>query len=88
VFAAHLPVLGVIMMKDAVRRRIPFGRLVGAFLEEDEQDGAPADGTVFEGLRPEDVAQMQAMAQAMAEQVMQRGGNGAPVRGDGGQPGA
>jgi hypothetical protein len=84
VFAAHLPVLGVIMMKDSIRRRIPFGRLVGAFLEDDEQDGAAADGTVFEGLRPEDVAQMQMMAQQLAEQVMNRGGNGAPVRGDGG----
>ena len=81
VFAAHLPIFGVILMKDSIRRRIPFGGLMGAFLEQDEEDGAPADGTPFEGLRPEDMAQMQMMAQAMAEQVMSRGGNGVPDRG-------
>ena len=81
VFAAHLPVVGVIVMKDSIRKRIPFGGLMGAFLTPDEEDGAPADGTVFEGLRPEDMAQMRAMAAAMADRVM----GGMPERG---QPGS
>ena len=82
VFAAHLPVFAALLMIDGIRKRIPFTGLMGAFLAPEDEDGeAPADGTPFEGLRPEDMAQMQAMAAAMAEQVMSRG-NGAPPRGD------
>jgi predicted nucleic acid-binding Zn ribbon protein len=81
---AHMPILGAILMKDAIRRRIPVGNLLYAFVgddQEQEQGEAPAEGTSFEGLKQEDMAQMMAMAQAAAEQMMSRGGNG-PVRGD------
>ena len=85
VFAVHGPVLMALLMKDAIRARIPFGRLFLAMADDSEDSPAPAEGTVMDGLRPEDLAQMQAMAQAMAEQVMTRGGNGVPERG---QPGS
>ena len=69
-------------MKESIRNRIPFARLATAFISDDGEPGeSPAAGTPFEGLQPEDLAQMHAMAQAMAEQVMNRGGNGVPERG-------
>jgi hypothetical protein len=80
---AHMPILGAILMKDAIRRRIPIGNLLFAFTGDDEEgasephghtEGPP--GTV-EGLKQEDVAQMMAFAQATAERMM---GNGAPGR--------
>lgn len=83
VFMAHAPVAMAVLMKESVRSRVPFGRLA-AVLADDDGEGpgeAPAAGTPFENLRPEDVAQMQAMAQAMAEQVMSRG-PGVPERGE------
>ena len=84
VFAVHAPVLMAVLMKDSIRRRIPFGGLLMAVADDSEDSPAPGEGTPFDGLRPEDMAQMQAMAQAMAEQVMTRGGNGTvPPRGDG-----
>lgn len=84
---AHMPILGAILMKDAIRKRIPVGNLLYAFVGDDEDRAAgesPAEGTPFDGLRQEDMAQMMAMAQAAAEQMMTRGGNG-PVRGDAAQ---
>jgi hypothetical protein len=72
-FMAHAPILLVIMMKPAVQKRLPFNKLVAAFLDNGDTSGeAPAAGTPFEGLRPEDVEQMQAAAMAMAAQMMNR----------------
>ena len=79
VLAAHLPVFAALLMIEGIRKRIPFGGLAMAFVDDSEDGEAPAAGTPFEGLRPEDVAQMQAMAQAMAERVM---GGGVPDRGE------
>jgi hypothetical protein len=69
-FMCHAPVLMAIVMKDAIRRRLPFGKVVQAFLEPDEDGDAPADGTVAEGLTMPDMGQMMAMAQQFAEQAM------------------
>jgi hypothetical protein len=84
---AHMPILGAILMKDAIRKRIPIGNLLFAFTGDDDDRGdgePPAPGPSFEGLKQEDVAQMMAFAQATAEQMMSRGGNGVPERGDAG----
>ena len=69
-FMCHAPVLMAIVMKDAIRKRLPFGKVVQAFLEPDEDGDAPADGTVAEGLTMPDMGQMMAMAQQFAEQAM------------------
>lgn len=82
VIAAHLPVFAAILMKDAVRRRVPFWGLAQAMADDSEDSPAPSEGTVFEGLRPEDMAQMAAMAQAHFGEAMARG-NGVPDRGEG-----
>jgi hypothetical protein len=81
VFAVHMPVLMALLMKDSIRKRIPFGGLLMAVADDSEDSPAPGEGTVFDGLKPDDMAQMMAMAQAMAGRVT---GNGVPDRG---QPG-
>jgi hypothetical protein len=81
-FMCHAPILLAILMKDAIRKHIPFMKLLEAFLAEDTEDGeAPADGTAMEGLQMPDMAQMMQMAQQFAEQAMnggQRGTGGTP----------
>jgi hypothetical protein len=85
-FMCHAPVLLAIIMKDAIRKRLPFQKLAEAFLTPDEDGEAPADGTVMEGLQMPDMAQMMAMAQQFAEQAMSRAappGPRVPVAPDG-----
>lgn len=79
-FMCHSPVLMAILMKDAIRKRVPFMKLLDAFLTPDEEGQAPADGTVAEGLTSADMGQMMAMAQAMAQQVMERAAPGSAPR--------
>ena len=82
--AVHAPVFMALLMKDSIRKRIPFARLAMAMVDDDGEPGeAPAAGTPFDGLRPEDMAAMMAMAQATAEQMMSGRGPDVPVRGDG-----
>jgi hypothetical protein len=69
-FACHAPVLLAVLMKDAIRKRIPFMKLIEAFLDGGEDGEAPADGTVAEGLTMPDMGEMMAMAQQFAEQAM------------------
>lgn len=67
---AHAPVLLALLMKDSVRKLLPFDRVFEAFLSDDSVDGeVPADGTPLEGLTMPDFAQMQAMAQQVAQQM-------------------
>lgn len=75
---AHAPVFMAVLMKDAVRSRLPFGRLMEAALTPDEQDGAPADGTPLAGLQPQDMQQMMNVAREFAERAMN--GPRAPVQ--------
>jgi hypothetical protein len=81
--AVHAPVLMALLMKDAIRKRIPFARLAMAMVDDSDGEPAPAEGTPMGGLRPEDMAAMMAMAQATAEQMMSGRGPDVPVRGDG-----
>ena len=80
VVMAHMPILAAIIMKDAIRNRLPFWRLAEAFTDDSDGPGeAPADGTPFQGMNQQDMAEMVAFAQATAERMM---GNGGPPRGD------
>ena len=82
--AVHAPVFMALLMKDSIRKRIPFARLAMAMVDDEGEPGeAPAAGTPFDGLRPEDMAAMMAMAQATAKQMMSGRGPDVPVRGDG-----
>lgn len=73
---AHLPLAIAIISKDSVRRLLPLGNLMDSFLTPDTEPGGDgssmADGTPFEGLHPQDMAQMYAMAQHLAAQAMGR----------------
>lgn len=69
-FMCHAPVLMAVLMKDAIRKRIPFVKMAEAFLTPDEDGEAVADGTAAEGLTVPDMQQMMAMAQQFAEQAM------------------
>lgn len=79
-FACHAPVLLAVLMKDAIRRRIPFMKLIEAFLDGGEDGEAPAGGTVMEGLQVPDMQQMMAMAAQFAEQAMNGRAASAPPR--------
>ena len=78
--ACHAPVVMALLMKDAIRRRLPFPKLVEAFLTPDEDGEAPADGTAAEGLTPGDMNQMMAMARQFAEQAMNGRAASSPPR--------
>ena len=64
-----------------IRKRIPFGGLVMAMADDGEDSPAPGEGTVMDGLRPEDMAAMMATAQSARSGDDEE--NGAPPRGDG-----
>ena len=76
---AHAPILLAVLMKDGIRRHIPFMKLMEAFLSDDgvydvdtSGEGPPAGGGLADmmaGLRPEDMQQMMAMAQGMMGRV-------------------
>jgi hypothetical protein len=80
---AHAPVLLAILMKDAIRRHIPFGKLFEAFLASDTEEGgdgsSAADGTPFEGMQMPDMATlMEAAGQLVQQQMGAQGPNGSP----------
>lgn len=77
-FMAHAPVLLAIVMKDAIRKHIPFHRLFEAFLDGGEDGEAPADGTPFEGVTMPDMQEMMAMAQQFMPAMMSRAPAAAP----------
>lgn len=84
-FRAHLPVLAAIVMKEAIRERIPLGRLFMAFADDDEQDGTDTDNAGrpdgFSGLSEADIAGAMAFAQSMMERA-QDGTGRAPGGGE------
>lgn len=69
-FMAHAPIFLAILMKDRIRKHIPFAKLVQAVFESDDtepQDGtAPTGGT---GLTMPDMARMAAMAEQLMAQM-------------------
>lgn len=71
-FWAHAPILLAILMKDAIRERIPFGGLMSAFLGDDDdehQDGEGAPASPFAGVSADDMQQAMAFAQQMMPQM-------------------
>lgn len=67
-FMAHAPIALALMMKDSIRRRLPFQRLTEAFLTDEDEDGTqyPSDiSQMMGGLDPAAVAAMSAMVQGM-----------------------
>lgn len=60
---AHLPVIAAIVVKDSVRRRIPFGRVLSS-MAEPEPDSAPGEGGLPFGMTMDDA---QAMARTFAQ---------------------
>jgi len=80
---AHAPVLLAILMKDAIRRHIPFNKLLTAFLEPDsEQDGSGSpegEEAPFGGMQMPDMATLMEAAQGLVSQQMAAAGpNGSP----------
>lgn len=89
---AHLPIVAAIVMKEAIRERIPLGRLFMAFADDDtdtwagapvaENDPAEAGGPGmpggFSGLSQEDIAGAMAFAQSMMQRVQENGTGRAP----------
>lgn len=70
-FWVHAPILLAILMKDAIRSRIPFASLMTAFLDDGDEDGeTPSDGTPFEGVSSADMGEAMAFAQQMMGQMM------------------
>jgi len=80
----HGPILLAVIMKDAVRKHIPFGKLIGAMLSDDD-DGTPSDISIaLGGLQQGDVNQMANMVNGMAAQMGMGGFDmGAMLRGMG-----
>jgi hypothetical protein len=59
---AHMPIFLAIIMKDAIRKRIPLGNLVESVLSDDGR-GEPSEfSEAFGGMTPEDGQQMMNMA--------------------------
>ena len=73
-FWAHAPIFLAILMKDAIRERIPFQGLMAAALDEGEDGETVAEGTPFEGISSDDMQQaMQFAAQMMPGMFAGRG---------------
>lgn len=67
-FAAHIPIVLAVMLKDGIRERVPFMGLIEAFLVDDDDQGAERPSGLAEslgGVTAGDMAQMLHMAQAM-----------------------
>ena len=77
-FWAHAPIFLAIAMKDSIRSRLPLMGFIEAMAGDDgddqDQDAMGGMGGMFAGLRPEDMAQMMAMGEAMVQQMA----NGVP----------
>lgn len=65
VFAAHAPIFLAILLKDSIRKRIPFAKLIEAMLSDDEDSGQDGEGPadLLGGLDANDLQAMWAMAQ-------------------------
>lgn len=74
---AHAPLFMAIIMKDGIRKHIPFMKLIDSMLDDDD-DGNPSDiAQSLGGMTGEDVGQMMQMAQGLMAQMgqgMPRGG--------------
>lgn len=86
-FAAHLPIVMAVLMKESVRARIPFGSFLDVFDEQDDENPAPGGlGDLLGGMSQEDMAMAMQFAQAQFGRMI----TGVPretVVIDGGEPG-
>lgn len=93
---AHLPIVAAIVMKEAIRTRVPLGRLFMAFADDEDtwagvpvaendpaEQGGPGmpGGFSGSGLSQEDIAGAMAFAQSMMQRV--QGTETGRVPGDG-----
>ena len=62
-FMAHAPILLAVIMKDSVRRFIPFMKIIESMAEPDD-DSAPGEGGLPGGMTAGDVAEASRLAQA------------------------
>jgi hypothetical protein len=67
-FMAHLPILLAVVMKENIRKHIPFGRFLETAMESDETE----EGLGVTGLNLGDVNQMMSTAQNMMAQMGMR----------------
>jgi hypothetical protein len=79
-FMAHLPIFLAVIMKDGIRKHIPFMGIINATLTDDEpqQPGQPQPSDISQflgGLTPDDASQMMQMANGLMEQMAGRTGN-------------
>lgn len=82
---AHAPILMAIVMKDGIRKHIPFMKLVESVMEDDAEDESEDNGGLFsalEKMRPEDMQQMMGLAQEMFGGMASRVVPGTVVRGN------
>lgn len=75
---AHAPIAMAVVMKDGIRRHIPFMRLVEAAAEPDEAS-KEGEGGLPGGMTAGDVQQMMGLAQQMMAQQWPQGRRGGPV---------
>jgi hypothetical protein len=67
---AHAPILLAILLKDGIRKHLPFARLLEAFLEEEDEDQSDTGAktglaSLLDGLSPDDLQQMMQVAGSM-----------------------
>jgi hypothetical protein len=82
--AAHAPILLAVLLKPAVLKHIPFGRLLAALADDDD---GQADGdqtetpgqSLLDGLNGEDLQQMVGLAQRLAVSFGSRGAPPGPL---------
>ena len=78
VIMAHLPILLAIIMKDGIRKHIPFMKLIDSMMADDEE-GPSEMSSMLGGMTQQDMRQAMAMAQSMmggvAMKAAQNGGN-------------
>jgi hypothetical protein len=67
-FYAHAPILLALLMKDAIRRRLPLANLAQAIFEPAD-DGQPSEATKATGLGPEDLQQMMEVSARIMQQM-------------------
>jgi hypothetical protein len=68
VVMAHAPIFMAFLLKDSIRNRLPLANVAMAFVEPNE-DGENLVGDAMGGIGPDDMQQMMAFAQQMAEQM-------------------
>lgn len=67
---AHAPIFLAVIMKDGIRKHIPFMKLIEAILSEDDTTGEPSGvSEMMGGLTPEDAAQAMEFAQDLMNQM-------------------